>query len=137
MLVKKVRMMNDRYLKMFLFAAIAVMGLAVGAHAEEGVADPAGEGHRIYVKVCSGCHKLTDQTSKGPGFQGVTGRHSEAWIDKWLKDPKAVIESGDPDAVKLKEKFRITMPTLKAMADENARREIIKFLKENDKNVAQ
>lgn len=138
MVVRKERMMNDRCLKMFLLTVMAVMGLALGAGAEEGATeDSAGEGHRIYVKVCSGCHKLTDQTSKGPGFQGVMSRHTEAWLDKWLQDPKAMIESGDPDAKKLKEKFRVTMPTIKAMADENARREIIKFLKDNDKNVAQ
>lgn len=138
MVVRKERMMIDRCLKMLLLTVIVVMGLAVGVGAEEGVADDsAGEGHQIYIKACSGCHKLTDQTSKGPGFLGVMSRHSEAWIDKWLQDPKAMIESGDPDAKKLKEKFKMTMPTIKAMANENARREIIKFLKENDKNVAQ
>lgn len=123
----------DRYLKMSVLAVTVVMSMAIGVRAEEG----GSEGSRIYVKYCSGCHKLTDQTAKGPGFQGVMGRHSEAWIDKWLQNPKAVIESGDPDAGRLKEKFKITMPTLKVMADEKARREIIDFLKENDKNVAQ
>ncbi len=125
--------MNRYLLKMFVLAAITVMSMAAGVNAEEG----AGEGERIYVKYCSGCHKLTDQTSTGPGFQGVTGRHTEAWIDKWVQGPKAIIESGDPDAILLKEKYKITMPTLKVMADEKARREIINFLKQNDKNVAQ
>ncbi len=122
-----------RYLKIFVLACVAVMSAGFAAKAEEGT----GEGERIYVKHCSGCHKLTDQTSKGPGFQGVMSRHTEAWIDKWLQNPKAVIESGDADAIKLKEKFRIIMPTLKVVADEKARREIINFLKENDKNRAQ
>ena len=122
----------DRNLKMFVLTAIAFMSLSSIVKAEEG-----SEGERLYVKLCSGCHKLTDQTSKGPGFQGVTGRHTEAWIEKWLQNPKAVIESGDPDAIKLKEKFRITMPTIKPMADEKTRREIIDFLKENDKKMAQ
>lgn len=123
----------DRCLKMFVLTVMAVMGMAAGVKAEE----DAGEGDRIYVKYCSGCHKLTDQTSKGPGFQGVTGRHTEAWIDKWLQNPKAMIESGDANAVVLKEKYKITMPTIKIMADDKARREIINFLKENDKKVAQ
>lgn len=123
----------DRCLKMFALTVMAVMSMVTGVKAEES----AGEGDRIYVKYCSGCHKLTDQTSKGPGLQGVTDRHTEAWIDKWLQNPKAMIESGDPDAVRLKEKYKIAMPTLKVMADEKARREIINFLKENDKKVAQ
>ncbi|MBI5636672.1 MAG: cytochrome c [Nitrospinae bacterium] len=120
-------------MKMFVLTIMAVMSMASGVRAEEGQ----GEGERLYVKYCSGCHKLTDQTSKGPGFQGVTGRRTEAWIDKWLQNPKAMIESGDADAVMLKEKYRIAMPAIKIMADDKARREIINFLKENDKKVAQ
>lgn len=123
----------DRCLKSLVLTVVAVMSMAIGVKAEEG----AGEGERIYVKYCSGCHKLTDQTSKGPGFQGVTDRHTEAWIDKWLQNPKAMIESGDADAVMLKEKYKIAMPAIKSMADEKARREIINFLKENDKKAAQ
>ncbi len=131
MLAQKEQIMRCQ--KMFALTVMAVMSMASIANAEEGVE----EGHQLYVKYCSGCHKLTDQTSKGPGFLGVTGRHSEAWIEKWIQNPKAVIESGDPDAIKLKEKYKITMPTIKVMADEKPRREIIEFLKENDKNLAQ
>lgn len=123
----------DRCLKVFVLTGMVLMGMAIGVKAEEGP----GEGERLYVKYCSGCHKLTDQTSKGPGFQGVTGRHAETWIDKWIQSPKAMIESGDPEAVRLKEKYKITMPAVKAMADGKARREIIDFLKENDKKMAQ
>ncbi len=130
--------MNDCWLKKFVLTGMAVMSMAVGVNAQEGsLQEGAGEGPRIYKKYCSGCHKLTDQTAKGPGFQGVMARHSEEWLDKWLQNPKALVESGDPDAIKLKEKYRIIMPTLKVMTDEKARREIIDFLKENDKNVAQ
>ena len=123
--------MNDRVTVLAL-VLIAAMGLTAGA--DEG---SAGEGEKIYQKYCRGCHSLTDQVGKGPGLLGVTSRHSDGWLDKWTQNPKAVIESGDPDALKLKEKYKIFMPTLKVMADEKARREIIDFLKENDKNGAQ
>lgn len=127
--------MNDRGMMMFVLAVVAVMGIAAGASAEEESAgNGTAEGEKTYQKFCRGCHKLTDQVSKGPGFQGVTSRHSDSWLDKWIQNPKAVIESGDPDAKKLKEKFNITMPTIKALADEKTRREVIDFLKENDKN---
>ncbi len=122
----------DRSLKMFALVVMGVMIMSSHAKAEEVEED----GHALYVKYCSGCHKLTDQTSRAPGFQGVTSRHTEAWIDKWVQNPKAVVEAGDPDALKLKAKFKFTMPTIKAMSNEGTRRKVIDFLKENDKNPA-
>lgn len=54
-------------------------------------------GNKVYSVKCSSCHKTTDEKLVGPGWKGVTGRHSADWIlnfitntDEMLtKDPKA------------------------------------------------
>ena len=59
--------------------------------------DMATKGQTVYDVKCSSCHKLTDEKLVGPGWQGVTSRHTPEWImnfvtnvDEMLaKDPKA------------------------------------------------
>jgi cytochrome c2 len=106
-----------------------VLALSVAAKAEN-----AAEGETLYKKYCKSCHKLTDQLLVGPGFKGVTSRHSEEWLSIWIKSPKAMIESGDSAAIALKEKYKALMPTIKGMQSDEAIKNVISFLKENDTN---
>lgn len=90
-------------------------------------------GEALFKRKCKGCHRLSDGVKVGPGMAGVTNRRSDEWLDKWLQDPHEMIENGDPVAVKLKKKYKKTMRKLKSMQDETNRKDIIAFLKENDK----
>jgi cytochrome c2 len=89
-------------------------------------------GKRLFKKHCKSCHRLTEGVIMGPSLKGVTQRVSEAWIDKWIQDPKAVIEGGDPYAIKLVKKFKKIMPKKSAMGDPKNRDDIISFLKSVD-----
>lgn len=90
-------------------------------------------GEQLFKKQCKACHRLTDSKLVGPGLGGVTKRRSEEWLHKWIQNPKAMLESGDPIAVELRKGFNKTMRTLEAMQDKNNRNDVIEFLKMNDK----
>lgn len=55
--------------------------------------------------ACSVCHKINTDKKKapvGPGLKGVTKRHSIEWLAKWLKNPKEVWASNDPETLEMK-----------------------------------
>lgn len=66
---------------------------------------------------CKGCHgigaKFNQDAEKGPNLQGVFSRRSEEWIKKFTKNPQAMIDSGDKDAVEMNKKFGKVMKTFK------------------------
>jgi cytochrome c2 len=101
----------------FLFTPLAASG------------QDAGRGEEIFDKKCQACHRRTDEVKTGPGLAGSTKRHSEEWLHKWLASPKAVIESGDQEALALVKKFKVKMPIIDLMQDEKNRNDMIAFLK--------
>jgi cytochrome c2 len=92
-------------------------------------AQDAGKGEEIFEKKCKTCHRLTDEVKTGPGLADTTKRHSEEWLHKWLANPKAVIEGGDPEALALLKRFKTKMPLIDLMQDEKNRNDVIAFLK--------
>ena len=92
-------------------------------------AQDAGKGEEIFEKKCKTCHRVTDEVKTGPGLADVTRRHTNEWLHKWLTSPKAVIEGGDPAALALVKRFKIKMPVIDLMQDENNRNDVIAFLK--------
>jgi cbb3-type cytochrome oxidase cytochrome c subunit len=86
-------------------------------------------GEELFNKKCKQCHKTTEQLSIGPGLKDVTKRRSVEWIEKWLIDPKKVLESNDPIAQELKKNFKRVMPKIPEMAIDENRRGIIEYLK--------
>ncbi len=112
---------------------ILIMILALGVAPEFAYAQDADKGKTLFTRKCKGCHRLTDGVKVGPGLAGVTSRRTEQWIHKWLQNPRKMIEDGDKTAVMLKKKYKKTMRTIKLMKDEQNRKDIIAFLKQNDK----
>jgi len=51
--------------------------------------------------------------SRGQIFLACSKRRTEAWVLKFTKNPAAMIESGDKDAVEMSKKFSKTMKTFK------------------------
>lgn len=51
---------------------------------------------------CKTCHDLGATKKVGPGLKGVTTRHSEDWLKKWLADPQGTWEGNDPETEGLK-----------------------------------
>ena len=86
-------------------------------------------GEKLFMKKCKQCHKTTEQLLIGPGLKDVTKRRSIDWLNKWLKNPKMMLESDDPIAQELKKNFKRTMPNIPEMADDKNRKNIIEYLK--------
>ncbi|GAB3267726.1 c-type cytochrome [Larkinella harenae] len=73
--------------------------------AAAGGADPE-KGKELFSTLCQQCHAVTDEKVIGPGLKGITSRRDEAWLIKWIKNPQAVISSGDAYAVALYNKYQ-------------------------------
>ena len=71
---------------------------------------PSDEGKRIFVSRCASCHNV-NKLIVGPALAGVSDRHTEVWIAKFIQSSQSVIKSGDKAAAALYEKFnRVAMP---------------------------
>ena len=65
----------------------------------------------IFEKNCSICHKISTEKLIGPGLAGITQRRDKAWIVKFVRSSKTLIESGDKIAVQVfNENNKIPMP---------------------------
>src|ERR1043166_853721 len=58
------------------------------------------DGEAIFKANCTSCHDVLEKRI-GPALKGVSNRHKEDWLLKWVKNSTAVIKSGDADSVKL------------------------------------
>ena len=80
---------------------------------------PADEGKLIFTSRCASCHNI-NKVIVGPALGGVSERHSEEWIIKFVHSSQAVIKSGDKAATDLYEKFnKIPMPDHPDLSAEN------------------
>jgi cytochrome c2 len=72
----------------------------------------------LFQKNCSICHKISAEKLIGPGLAGVTQRRDKAWIAKFIRSSKTVIESGDKTAVQLfNDNNKIPMPEHMFLSD--------------------
>ncbi len=58
------------------------------------------DGEALFSANCKSCHAVKEKVI-GPALAGVSQRHPEDWLLKWVKNSTAIIKSGDPVAVKL------------------------------------
>jgi len=89
----------------------------------------AGEGNKIYTVKCGACHKTTDEKLVGPGWKGVTSRHSAEWIMNFATNPDVMIDK-DPKAQAMLELCLVRMPN-QNLTDDDARN-IYEFMRKND-----
>jgi len=70
---------------------------------------------------CANCHTIGGGRLTGPDLKDVTKRQSREWLTKFMRNPSAVIDSGDPYAKKILEESRnVKMPTPPAFTPERA-----------------
>ncbi|RLD79222.1 MAG: cytochrome C [Bacteroidetes bacterium] len=61
--------------------------------------------------ICNACHSIGEGKKIGPDLKGVTERHDEAWLIKFIQSSQTMVNDGDPEAVKLFEEYnKIPMP---------------------------
>ncbi|WP_229311829.1 c-type cytochrome [Larkinella rosea] len=86
----------------------------------QSVAQDAAKGKELFSTLCQQCHSVTDEKVIGPGLKGIKGRRDEAWIIKWVKNPQAVISSGDAYATALYAKFQpLVMQSFPDLSDDD------------------
>ncbi|MFN3309435.1 MAG: c-type cytochrome [Anaerolineales bacterium] len=68
----------------------------------------------IYFRQnCASCHTIGGGRLTGPDLKNVTQRLDRGWLERFILNPKALIDSGDPYAVKIKQESRdVIMPTI-------------------------
>jgi mono/diheme cytochrome c family protein len=92
--------------------------------------DPdAAKGKASFETKCVLCHSVGGGDKIGPDLKGVTRRHADAWLSRWLLAPDRM-QKTDPDARALLAKYKTPMPNLGLKADEV--RLLLKFLHWND-----
>lgn len=87
------------------------------------------KGEKIYELKCSSCHKLTGEMLVGPGWKGVTERHSADWILNFVTNTDEMLDK-DPKAQAMLEICMVRMPN-QNLSDDDAR-EIYEFMRKND-----
>lgn len=86
-------------------------------------------GDKVYSVKCSSCHKLTEEKLVGPGWKGVTSRHSPEWIMNFITNTDEMLTK-DPKAQAMLEICLVRMPN-QNLTDEDARA-IYEFQRKND-----
>ncbi|MBN8859242.1 MAG: cytochrome c [Sphingobacteriales bacterium] len=101
-------------------------------HVEVGAALDAAKaeaGDKVYAVKCGSCHKLSDEKLVGPGWKGVTTRHSAEWIMNFITNPDEMLDK-DPKAQAMLEICLVRMPN-QNLTDEDARN-VFEFMRKND-----
>ncbi|HEX8378426.1 MAG TPA: cytochrome c3 family protein [Pedobacter sp.] len=92
-------------------------GSAAAEPAAAGAAGDAGAGAAIFKQKCTACHAI-DRAVVGPALKGITERHDNAWLQKWIKNSQALVAAGDPAAVKVYNEYnKIAMPSFPELTD--------------------
>jgi len=86
-------------------------------------------GDKVYSVKCSSCHKLSDEKLVGPGWKGVSTRHSAEWIMNFITNPDEMLNK-DPKAQAMLELCLVRMPN-QNLTDEDARN-VFEFMRKND-----
>lgn len=89
----------------------------------------AAEGEKVYGVKCSSCHKLTSEKLVGPGWLGVTDRHTAEWIMNFSTNTDAMLDK-DPKAQAQLEICLVRMPN-QNLSDDDARH-LYEFMRKND-----
>jgi mono/diheme cytochrome c family protein len=76
------------------------------------------KGEEQFKQNCSACHNFR-QDAIGPQLAGVTELVPAENLKRFIKDPQAVIASGDEHAKALVEKFHTVMPAFASYSDED------------------
>lgn len=86
-------------------------------------------GNKVYTVKCGACHKLTDEKLVGPGWKGVTQRHTAEWIMNFITNTDDMLTK-DPKAQAMLEICLVRMPN-QQLTDQEAR-DVYEFMRKND-----
>lgn len=87
------------------------------------------QGKSIAGTKCFSCHKTTSEKLVGPGWKGVTERHTPHWIMNFITNPDPMIDK-DPEVQAQLELCLVRMPNQNL--SENEARNVVEFMRQND-----
>ena len=90
--------MNEIKAHRALLLPLLLAGVAASAPAQD---PPSEEAIAFFEANYMSCHTIGGGRLTGPDLKGVTERQEPDWLAKFIMDPKAVIDSGDPYAAEL------------------------------------
>src|SRR5690606_27136180 len=94
------------------------------------------EGASLFKANCTACHKI-DKKLTGPALAGMTERHSEEWLIKWIHNSKLMVDQGDPVAVALFDEYnKLLMPAFTQFSEDQIRN-IIAYVQDEEAKMAQ
>ncbi len=111
--------------KQLCLTAVSIAMFALTATAAVDVKN----GESLFKANCTSCHAVNRQVV-GPALKGIEARRDEAWIIKWVKNPSAVIKSGDKYAVELYNKYNQSQMTAFPQFSDDDIRSIVAYVKE-------
>ena len=75
----------------------------------------------FFEENCTVCHTIGDGPLSGPDLKGLAQRKDRTWLIQFLRDPEAVINSGDPYAKQIvQDSSGVVMPTFPEITPELA-----------------
>jgi mono/diheme cytochrome c family protein len=87
----------------------------------------------FFRQNCMSCHTIGGGRITGPDLKDVTQRKDRAWLEKFVQNPKAAIDAGDPYALQLQQEARgVLMPTVPGINPDVARA-LIDFIEAESK----
>ncbi len=77
------------------------------------------DGKALFNSNCASCHHPIKEAT-GPALQGTDQHpHGMEWVYKWVKNPSAVIASGDAHAKELVDKYKVVMTAFPNLSNED------------------
>ncbi|HEY6946245.1 MAG TPA: cytochrome c [Candidatus Acidoferrum sp.] len=99
----------------FLFTVPVLAGLCAASVSGQQPSD-------FFRQNCISCHTIGGGRLTGPDLKDVTKQKDRAWLEHFIQNPKAVIDSGDPFALQLQQDARgVVMPTIPGMNPQTAK----------------
>ncbi|MFV1963905.1 MAG: c-type cytochrome [Pirellulaceae bacterium] len=87
-------------------AALLLLGLLLGTFLAIGRQAVAQEAAEFFRQNCTSCHTIGGGRLNGPDLKEVAKRQEREWLVRFIADPQAMLDSGDPYAAKLKEEAK-------------------------------
>jgi protein SCO1 len=76
-------------------------------------------GKKVFAaKACLGCHTIGKGDLAAPDLGGLLERRTETWVQNWLTNPTAMLESDDIAKGMMKRYNNMRMPNLKLTREE-------------------
>ena len=75
------------------------------------------KGRELFTQNCSACHDFR-QDGIGPQLGGITAATSAEWIKAFIKNPKALMDSGDERSNMLLARYKTVMPAFTHFSDQ-------------------